>query len=376
MRKRIGAAAALLAGCAAPAAPPGEVREATAFTVEVRMENGAGETVTAPRLLAFGGQRMNVQVLRQESYIQSFEIENGVANPVVATLHAGVLLDGRVVPGGGGDASAFEYRLQIVDPERPFREYRYEAAPKSEVTIQIPTVHRVEVEGTAWFPDGEERLLASLPDPAGTGSFRIRARIVPARLTAEELDGLVLSTSVPVTPPATRSSGWYRVRSGTVEGEWKQGDVVEGAALDSLLAKGAVKVTGDLQWSAAPEAPARASLLEERAYVRDFEPVEGDDSAIGGPIVDKLATGLLADAGALGEVSCTLSSLVRPVQTFTTSLGRPERPVTIELPEIHILRARAAAAGGLRLLVLGTRNGGGSDAVLLSFRPGATGPEE
>lgn len=64
-------------------------------------ETRVARTVTAPRITASNGQRVNVSVITQRSYIQDYELVSGgtglvvqeVADPVVATFQDGVILD-------------------------------------------------------------------------------------------------------------------------------------------------------------------------------------------------------------------------------------------------------------------------------------------
>ncbi|MCK6481366.1 MAG: hypothetical protein L6R43_14855 [Planctomycetes bacterium] len=382
------AAAILAAGCAStPAAAPARAPAPAAYSVEVRFERTGGETVLAPRLFVFAGQRATVQVLRQESYIQSFDLSTRdgatIADPVIGSVQGGVLLDARTVPLEDGSGARFEYRLTAMEPRKPFGERKVPLAGEATFTVQLPEVEKVAVAGAAALRDGEERAVAVLPWPGPEGgAVTVKVRIRGAG--AEEAAALgggdaaeveAPAAAAPVAPGSVVRQGWFRMRSVRMAEGAEQGTVVEGTALRRLLDGGGLVVERDLQWAGAEAAPPEASVLTERPFLTDYEPVSGQDLRGATPRFQTLSSGLLVDRDAAGGYRLTLSSF-RPLQTFTTSLGGPLPPVTIDLPEIHVCSGNLPAGPGERLFVLGPREDGGVDGVLLSFRPGAKGPEE
>lgn len=384
------AAAILAAGCAStPAAAPARA-PAPAYSVEVRFERTGGETVLAPRLFVFAGQRATVQVLRQESYIQSFDLSTRdgatIADPVIGSVQGGVLLDARTVPLEDGSGARFEYRLTAMEPRKPFGERKVPLAGEATFTVQLPEVEKVEVAGAAALRDGEERAVAVLPWPGPEGgAVTVKVRIRGAG--AEEAAALgggdaaeveAPAAAAPVAPGSVVRPGWFRMRAVRMAEGAEQGTVIEGKELWMLLRDGSLVVERDLQWAGAESEPPEASVLTERPFLTDFEPVSGQDLRGVKPRFQTLTSGLLLDRDAAGGFRLTRSSFL-PLQTFTTSLGGPLPPVTIDLPEIHVRTGNLPSGKhpypGERLLVLGPREDGGVDGVLLSFGPGAKGPE-
>ena len=389
-RSALAAALVLAAGCASTpeAAPP----LPAAYSVEVRFVRTDGETVLAPRLLVFAGQRSKVQVMRPVSYIQSFELgrKEGslVADPIIGTVSGGILLEATTTPVADGSGARFEYSITVMEPGKVLPERTIPLGEGVPMTLQMPEVEKVSVAGAALLPDGEERAGAVRPWPGEEGrgvTVWVRARGTGFPEAMEILEGEEMELvggggpskedlaaaprPAPVAAAVVGAPGWFRLRSVRLAGAMEQGTVVEGDALRALLEGGTVTVERDLRWAGSGDAPRSVSVVVERPFLTDFDIEEGNDTHVTGPVLQNLSFGILADPDAAGGYRCTLSSIL-PVKTFTTSLGVGDfPPVTIDLPEIHVRAGNLPGGPGERLLVLGPRDGGGTDAVILSFDP-------
>lgn len=104
-------------------------------------EHGA-KVVTAPRLTCRNGQRANIRVVDQVSYVSDFDLEVAergvIADPVVAIAHDGVSADLRpvVVEGGGAVLVAVEVTRAELEAPLPTMPLPIHGVPGA--TIQVP----------------------------------------------------------------------------------------------------------------------------------------------------------------------------------------------------------------------------------------------
>jgi hypothetical protein len=111
-----------------------------------------------------------------------------------------------------------------------------------------------------------------------------------------------------------------------------------------------------------PNASAHVAVVEQTAYVRDFELEVTPGGVIADPIVDVVQDGFtlrcattLLPAGAVGlALEADVVDLKRPIPTFETTLGVGQ-PVSIQLPEVLSTQVAAAVelpAGHLAVFAL------------------------
>jgi hypothetical protein len=99
-----------------------------------------------------------------------------------------------------------------------------------------------------------------------------------------------------------------------------------------------------------PLEPATASLLQQTAYVRDFEVEVAKASFIANPVVDVVQDGVSLEAVAVTlpggataiSLKVSVADLKRPIPEYTTTLGGSTLPVKIQLPQLLTTQARAA----------------------------------
>ncbi len=122
--------------------------------------------VIAPRLTAYNGQRANVTVLNQLSYIADFDVEiaqaSQIGDPIVQTLRDGVVLDLRPTVSADRRFITMELRPTIAIVTRPIATFQTTLANGPPVTIQLPELQIQRVRTTVTMPDGGTLLLGGL----------------------------------------------------------------------------------------------------------------------------------------------------------------------------------------------------------------------
>lgn len=92
------------------------------------------------------------------------------------------------------------------------------------------------------------------------------------------------------------------------------------------------------------------SVINQTAYVRDFEFEVAKDTVIADPIVDVIQDGILLQTavsrlenGLLGvSLDAHVAELRRPIETVETTLPGTDHPVTIQLPSLQSTQVEAA----------------------------------
>lgn len=122
--------------------------------------------VLAPKLTAYAGQRANISVLNQVSYISDFDVEIAqaaqIGDPIVQTLRDGVILDLRPVVTADRRFITMELRPTIAILTRPIATFQTTLANGPPVTIQLPELKIQRVRTTVTVPDGGTLLLGGL----------------------------------------------------------------------------------------------------------------------------------------------------------------------------------------------------------------------
>lgn len=113
---------------------------------------------------------------------------------------------------------------------------------------------------------------------------------------------------------------------------------------------------------------AHITVVNQVAYVRDFDVQVAQGVAVADPIIDVVQDGLALDVKPTVsndrkyvtlELRPTVADLLRPIPTFTTNLGGPvAAPVTIQIPEISMMSAQTTVKlpDGGTVLIGGLRN--------------------
>jgi hypothetical protein len=147
----------------------------------VRRPAAEVEVLTAPRLTVLDGQRANVSILSDVSYVQDFEVEvtsgGQIATPIVATVKEGVVLD--VEPSLDAEGHVrLVATVTVSDVARPIPEMKTRIGEKGpEVTIQLPEVRVARSRFDVRLPHGAAALVGGL----GTGKLGPRLVLLEAR---------------------------------------------------------------------------------------------------------------------------------------------------------------------------------------------------
>jgi Flp pilus assembly secretin CpaC/tetratricopeptide (TPR) repeat protein len=124
------------------------------------------ELVTAPRILIFNTARSHLSILNQQAYVQDYDVEiataASIADPIIAVVEEGVVLDVRPVVSADRRYITLELRPTVATLRRPIRTLTTGLANLTPVTIQLPELDIQKVRTTVPIPDGATVLLGGL----------------------------------------------------------------------------------------------------------------------------------------------------------------------------------------------------------------------
>ncbi len=131
------------------------------------------QQITAPRITVYDGQRANVSITNQISYIQDYDVEvkgeNWMADPIVGVVQDGLIVDLRPVVSKDRETVTVDIDFTWADVKRPIQErkviLREGGAP---VTIPLPEIDVGSANATATLPAGGAALIAA-PVKLGNG---------------------------------------------------------------------------------------------------------------------------------------------------------------------------------------------------------------
>jgi type II secretory pathway component GspD/PulD (secretin) len=112
---------------------------------------------------------------------------------------------------------------------------------------------------------------------------------------------------------------------------------------------------------------ANITLINQLTFIQDFDVEVAQTAFIADPIIGVIQDGLVLDVQPTVshdrkyitlQLKPTIANLVRPIPTFTTSLGAFTTPVTIQIPELQVQRAATTVRvpDGGTLLLGGLKN--------------------
>jgi len=124
------------------------------------------ELVTAPHILVHNTARSNLTVLNQVAYIQDYDVEiaqaASIADPIVAVIEDGVILDVRPVVSADRRFITVEMRPTVAELVRPIPEFTTSLGGGTAVTLQLPQLEVSRVRTSVPIPDGATVLLGGL----------------------------------------------------------------------------------------------------------------------------------------------------------------------------------------------------------------------
>ncbi|MHC5012002.1 MAG: hypothetical protein ACYTG6_13830 [Planctomycetota bacterium] len=355
------------------------------------------EQVTAPRMALFPWQRSNVSILNQTSYIQTYGVEVAdwayVADPVVAILQDGIVVEFLVAPGEDpGREALVAFHATAAARDEPMRQARvhFEAGGEGG-TIQLPGADHADLAGVRACLLDEPFELGRLPTgPDGRAvAIQMRVRAVgdvtkppPEDVRPPSFDAPGMGIAgIPDAPPGILLTGedeapepldlrtildaavathgslhveLRRVPDRLVEQgaplPWEQGRTVARYRLDSALVPGAA-----------------VTDLRQNAYLQDYErivvppdaPPAPNAPVVFEPVIGIVQSGFSArvEAEDEGPVLVVTRGERLSMPDFHTRL-EGGLTVTIELPELQIVTERVPLDGRPRLVSLGHREDG------------------
>ena len=126
------------------------------------------ELVTAPRILVHNTARANLSILNQVAYLQDFNVEiaqaASIADPIVAVIQDGVILDVRPVVSADRRFITLELRPTVAVLKRPIEERVTTLGSQNSVTIMLPEVEIQRVRTSVPLPDRGTVLLGGMKE--------------------------------------------------------------------------------------------------------------------------------------------------------------------------------------------------------------------
>ena len=122
------------------------------------------ELVTAPRLTVFNTARSNLTVMNQVAYIKDFDVEiaqaSSIADPIIAVVQDGVILDVRPVVSADRRFITLELRPTVAELKRPIKSFTTSLGVSgNSVAIHLPELEISRVRTSVPMPDGGTVLL-------------------------------------------------------------------------------------------------------------------------------------------------------------------------------------------------------------------------
>jgi len=369
----------------------------------------------APRLSMRDGKPASLTLEDQVSYVRAYrevQARGGtvVADPEVDTLTRGVVLRLQGQRMKDGEAVAMEVRATWADVPLPLAAFhRRPGAARAEVAIQVPRPNLTLLRASVAVPDGQYVLLAGPRRPSG------EATLLLLHVLSQAPMGLPVPPQAgpPQAAPQPGAKRSPDKRMVTLEARVIEVDVeaaatllagarptakqhvvaLDGAAAKALLAR----ITGEARARivSAPRITsyvgqkANVSILEQTAYVQDYEVEQRTGSQVATPIVGTLNEGIVLDvtariaaAGGGIDLDFVASQAViqRPIPEVQAEVAG--KKVTIQTPEIQVRKVAVQATlpdGGWILVGDGTvfepKKGGHVERFVL-LRAAVATPED
>lgn len=149
------------------------------------------DTILAPRVLVFPFQESRLKSVDEVSYVKDYEIKvlpgQEIADPVIDVAESGVNLRLRALP-VEREGLVLYVDLDCSHVLQPMRTFETRLATGASVTIDLPEVTRVGIQGRFELAPGQALLVTSPADPAGERVLLllVEARRAPAEALPEE----------------------------------------------------------------------------------------------------------------------------------------------------------------------------------------------
>lgn len=155
------------------AARSGQVLSQGALAILLmELESVQADVIVAPRVLAFPFQEAELTAVEELPYLQDYELQvlpdsdTEIADPVIGVAESGIRLRLRAVPLAGGRLAVYtNLEYSAVAQPIPSTQIRI-GRHAQEVTVQLPDITRVHLEGHFDVSSGQTLVLVS-GDPSG-----------------------------------------------------------------------------------------------------------------------------------------------------------------------------------------------------------------
>jgi hypothetical protein len=122
--------------------------------------------LTAPRLTTYDGQKANISMLNQTSYVQDYDVGKApdgstVADPIIGVIAEGLTLEFQAKIRKDGTGIDFESTTSWADIVRPIPTFETELAG-TKVTIQLPEIRVSDARHAFRLPPGAYALLGAM----------------------------------------------------------------------------------------------------------------------------------------------------------------------------------------------------------------------
>ena len=361
--------------------------------IDVGVELVRGEeTLSAPRLAVFPGQRAIVSVLNQTSYVEEFDVELAsdvwIADPIVGVVAEGVTIE-LVARNSPSNTGEIDVALHVRESEllRPIETRNVTLAADSPAgTVQVPKTLTAQTTAVARLRPGIAQDVGLLGLPGNVASR--------LRVTA---DRAVLPDSMSFEPQdfATDDSGAVDLR-GLLDHFHRAGGTATHVSLSALTQSDAARLEGrsDGAWGAGalhlphrmrmPLLPgARASLRLQESYVRDYAVPTGTANGVdaGGsvsgldarrrphdPEIGVLETGVDAWIDPAGRLRVAWTTSPPPT-TFTTQMIQRGPVVAVDAVSPRTRTAAVDIPEAESVVAVSPLEGGGTAAVHVRTEP-------
>lgn len=168
--------------------------EADATQLLKDLEDSGAAVVHTPHILTRPFQKAELSVIDQQAYIKDYELKvlpdsnQEIADPIIDIVQSGLVMGIRGIPLADEDLSVqanLEY--SVVESPIPTTEISI-GAGHHKVTVQVPKVTRIKLDGLFTVKSGETLLLAS-SDPTGQNEVIVLVRTTRQVLPDDPIEG-------------------------------------------------------------------------------------------------------------------------------------------------------------------------------------------
>lgn len=375
-----------------PTRPPRE-GEVQGYTIELLITRAKNAyRLQAPRLTVYAGQRANITIINQISFVQDFDVgrDKGVeiADPIIGIIQEGLVVDLVAKPTEDGGRVALLFSIVQSELQRPIRVQKVRIGSGTPVQIQLPSLVSSQIAGSSVVPAGVESFLTQIPGPEGALDVTVRA--VPVALprmiehAGEQLEMKAGGGAAPEAEatqearmrrkafeqPQAPETGWLRISLLRLDAgkRIREPAYMQRTELKRRLTALSPETLKTFVIPAGSVSGTEADFILQRSYVSGYE-VQTGNTTLGDPVIDTFRVGFEAtlvrdDEGAALQYGW---STLKSMESYTTTLGPAQ--VTFDLPEIVGRTGKLALRADANLTPVADLKDGRSIALLVERVP-------